>query len=66
MSRRSGTASSPASTPPRASSASALKHGPKLEILATNKLSEGIDATPVLVGKQIFLRGEKHLYCVEE
>ncbi|HEX7900124.1 MAG TPA: PQQ-binding-like beta-propeller repeat protein [Planctomycetota bacterium] len=43
-----------------------LKHGPKLEILATNKLSEGIDATPVLVGKQIFLRGEKHLYCVEE
>jgi outer membrane protein assembly factor BamB len=43
-----------------------LRHGPKLEVLATNRLDEGIDASPALVGSQMFLRGEKHLYCVEE
>jgi hypothetical protein len=42
-----------------------LKHGPELEVLATNKLDDGIDASPVAVGKQLFLRGEQHLYCLE-
>jgi outer membrane protein assembly factor BamB len=42
-----------------------LKSGAKLEILATNRLDEPIDASPVLVGKQLFLRGEKYLYCIE-
>ena len=41
-----------------------LKHGPAFEVLASNELGEGIDASPVLVGKQLFLRGEKHLYCI--
>jgi outer membrane protein assembly factor BamB len=43
-----------------------LKQGDKLEVLATNKLGDPIDASPVLVGKQLFLRGEKFLYCIEE
>jgi outer membrane protein assembly factor BamB len=38
----------------------------KLEVLATNRLGETIDASPAIVGKQLFLRGEKHLYCIEE
>jgi outer membrane protein assembly factor BamB len=42
-----------------------LKQGDKLEVLATNRLDEAIDATPALAGKQIFLRGEKYLYCIE-
>ena len=42
-----------------------LKHGPTLKILATNKLDEGIDASPAIVGKQMFLRGQRHLYCIE-
>jgi outer membrane protein assembly factor BamB len=41
-----------------------IKRSDKLEVLATNKLGEGIDASPVMVGKQLFLRGEKHLYCI--
>ena len=41
-----------------------LKHGPKYEVLATNKLGEGIDASPVIVGKELILRGQKHLYCI--
>jgi outer membrane protein assembly factor BamB len=42
-----------------------LKAGDKLEVLATNRLDDAIDASPAVVGKQLFLRGEKHLYCIE-
>jgi outer membrane protein assembly factor BamB len=42
-----------------------LKHGSKLEVLAINKLDEPVDASMALVGKQIFVRGEKNLYCIE-
>ena len=41
-----------------------LKHGPKYEVLGTNQLDEGIDASPVIVGSQLFLKGNKHLYCI--
>ena len=43
-----------------------LKHGDKLEILGVNTLDEEFDASPVVVGNQLFLRGEKFLYCIEE
>jgi outer membrane protein assembly factor BamB len=43
-----------------------LKHGPAFEVLATNKLDEGIDASAVFVGNQLFLRGARHLYCIAE
>ena len=42
-----------------------LKAGDKLETLATNRLDDPVDASPVAVGKQLFLRGEKSLYCIE-
>ena len=42
-----------------------LKAGPKVEVLATNKLPEPIDASPVAVGKQLYLRGARHLWCIE-
>jgi hypothetical protein len=42
-----------------------LKQGDKLEVLATNRLNDPVDASPVVVGKQLFLRGEKYLYCIE-
>jgi outer membrane protein assembly factor BamB len=42
-----------------------LKAGDKLEVLATNQLEGPIDASPALVGKQLFLRSEKFLYCIE-
>ncbi|MGZ8898689.1 MAG: outer membrane protein assembly factor BamB family protein [Limisphaerales bacterium] len=41
-----------------------LKNSDKLEILATNELGEKIDASPALVGKELFLRGHEHLYCI--
>lgn len=43
-----------------------IKQGDKLEVLATNKLGEPVDASPALAGKQLFLRGEKHVWCIEE
>jgi outer membrane protein assembly factor BamB len=42
-----------------------LKQSDKLEVLATNRLNDPIDASPVVVGKQLFLRGAKYLYCIE-
>ena len=41
-----------------------LAAGPKLEVLATNKLDDGFDASPVAVGNELYLRGRKHLYRI--
>ena len=41
-----------------------LKHGSEFEVIATNKLDDTLDASPVIVDDELFLRGEKHLYCV--
>ena len=43
-----------------------LKHGSTFEVLAVNALDEGIDASPVIVGDELYLRGLKHLYCIAE
>ncbi|MBI3837660.1 MAG: PQQ-like beta-propeller repeat protein [Planctomycetia bacterium] len=41
-----------------------IKKGPELEILSTNKLDDGFEASGVIVGSQIFLRGRENLYCI--
>jgi outer membrane protein assembly factor BamB len=41
-----------------------LKSGDKVEVLATNRLDDAIDASPAIVGKELFLRGKEHIYCV--
>jgi outer membrane protein assembly factor BamB len=40
--------------------------GPTYEVLATNQLDEGIDASPAIAGNEIFLRGAESLYCIAE
>jgi outer membrane protein assembly factor BamB len=40
-----------------------LKSSDKLEVLATNKLDDKFDASPAVVGRELFLRGE-NLYCI--
>jgi hypothetical protein len=37
-----------------------------VEVLATNKLDEKFDASPAVVGKELFLRGHEYLYCLAE
>jgi hypothetical protein len=36
------------------------------EVLATNRLDDPIDASPAIAGKQMFLRSDQYLYCLEE
>jgi outer membrane protein assembly factor BamB len=43
-----------------------LKHGPKMEVLAVNELSDGFDASPALVDGEIYLRGYRYLYCIAQ
>ena len=43
-----------------------LKHGPAVEILATNTLDDRFDASPALAEGEMYLRGYKRLYCVAE
>jgi hypothetical protein len=43
-----------------------VKAGPPFEVLAKNSLGEGIVATPAVLDGQLFIRGEKHLYCIGE
>ena len=35
-------------------------------LLARNRLSEPISASAAIAGRQLFLRGDKHLYCLED
>ncbi|WP_437227065.1 PQQ-binding-like beta-propeller repeat protein [Planctomicrobium sp. SH661] len=50
----------------RSGTTTVLKDSPEMEVLATNLLEDVLDASPVVIGKQLFLRGEKSLYCIEE
>jgi len=48
----------------RAGKTAVVKAGRDFEILATNKLDDVFDASPVAVGTDLFLRGRQHLYCL--
>jgi hypothetical protein len=41
-----------------------IEDAPTLRVVATNEMGEGVDATPAAVGNELFIRGEKHLFCV--
>lgn len=43
-----------------------IKAGPKYELLAANQLEDDFSASPVIKGKELFLRGHKYLYCITE
>lgn len=41
-----------------------LRHGPKLEILASNQLDDSFDSSPAISGDEIYLRGGQNLYLI--
>jgi outer membrane protein assembly factor BamB len=43
-----------------------LKHGPTFEVVGTNHLDDGFDASPAIVDGEMFLRGYRYLYCISE
>ena len=48
----------------RDGNAAVLRNAGKLELLATNHLNDGFEASPAIVGHQLFLRGHQSLYCL--
>lgn len=43
-----------------------LKDGDQPEVLAQNRLDDTFNASPALAGNELFLRGERSLYCIAE
>lgn len=43
-----------------------MKDGPPFKILATNQLDDRFDASAAIVGNQLFLRGQRYLYCIAD
>ena len=48
----------------REGTALVVRHGPAFDVLSTNTLNDNFDASPVIVGDDIFLRGHQYLYCI--
>jgi outer membrane protein assembly factor BamB len=43
-----------------------LKDGPSPGVIAQNRLDDHFSASPALAGSQLFLRGERFLFCIAE
>ena len=43
-----------------------IKDSDNYEVVASNTLDEPIDASPVVIGNDLLIRGHKHLYCISE
>jgi outer membrane protein assembly factor BamB len=41
-----------------------IENSPALTVLATNRLDDDIDATPAIVGRELFIRSSNHLYKI--
>lgn len=52
--------------PGREGTTAVVRSGPAFELLATNVLDDGFDASPALAGDEIYLRGLTSLYAIAE
>jgi outer membrane protein assembly factor BamB len=43
-----------------------IEDAEQLKRVATNSVGETVDATPAPVGSELFIRGERHLFCISE
>lgn len=43
-----------------------VQQGPEFKILAENSLDDNFNASPAIVGSELYLRGSGHLYCISE
>ncbi len=41
-----------------------LRGGPEYTVMAKNTLDDKFDASPVIIGEEIYLRGHQYLYCI--
>lgn len=43
-----------------------MQDGEPFEVLATNQLDDRFDASAAIIGNELFLRGQRYLYCIAE
>ncbi len=43
-----------------------IRHADEPKLLALNRLDDRFNASAAVVGRELFLRGERHLYCIVE
>ncbi|MCE9529064.1 MAG: PQQ-like beta-propeller repeat protein, partial [Planctomycetales bacterium] len=43
-----------------------IRPGTKLEVVADNQLGEFCFSSPAVAGDRLYVRGEKHLFCIGE
>ena len=43
-----------------------IAHSESFEVLARNQLNDSFSASPAIVGGELYLRGERNLYCIAE
>ncbi len=43
-----------------------LQHGPEFSVIAENTLDDSFNASPAIVGSELYLRGGQYLYCIAE
>ena len=43
-----------------------IDKGVPMKVLAVNQLNDKFDASPAVVGNELFLRGSRNLYCIAE
>lgn len=43
-----------------------IKAGDSYQAVATNRLNDQFDASPVIIGDELYLRGHRSLYCIRE
>lgn len=43
-----------------------IQHGPEFSVIAENTLDDSFNASPAIVGSELYLRGGKYLYCIAE
>ena len=50
----------------RGGTVNVIQHGPEFKVLAENKLDDSFNASPAIVGSELYLRGGQYLYCIAE
>jgi outer membrane protein assembly factor BamB len=50
----------------RSGDTAVLKHGAAYEVVASNSIDDGVDASPAVADGAIYLRSHNYLYCISE
>lgn len=50
----------------RTGSTVVIRDSSKFEVVSVNSVNETVNATPAPVGRELFIRGDSHLFCISE